>query len=112
MKWNRCVVMSLLLLVTGCGGYKGKAVSQAEIGEAWPLTVPSGRVSCIHFAGGPQIVTFISPNNKEYALQIPAEDSEKFFPIEEILKPNPTNPSVKKNIKVLIDEGLKLCSQA
>jgi hypothetical protein len=110
MKWKRCVVMSLLVLAAGCGD-KGKAVSQAEFGEAWPLTVPSGRVSCVHFAGGPQIVTFIAPDRKEYALNNSTENLEKFFPIEKIWKPNPTNPSAKKNIQVLIDEALKLCPQ-
>jgi hypothetical protein len=111
MKLKRCVLISLLLLAAGCGGDKGKAVSQAEFGEAWPLTVLSGRVSCVHFAGGPQIVTFISHDRKEYALNITAKDSGKFFPIEGISKPNPTNPSAKKNIGVLIDEALKLCPQ-
>jgi len=32
MDWKRCAAMGLLLLATGCGGEKGKKVSQAEYG--------------------------------------------------------------------------------
>jgi hypothetical protein len=31
MDWKRCAAMGLLLLATGCGGEKGKKVSQADI---------------------------------------------------------------------------------
>jgi len=34
MDWKRCAAMGLLLLATGCGGEKGKKVSQAEYGQS------------------------------------------------------------------------------
>jgi len=37
MDWKRCAAMGLLLLAPGCGGDKGKKVSQAEYGQSWPL---------------------------------------------------------------------------
>jgi hypothetical protein len=39
MDWKRCAAMGLLLLATGCGGEKGKKVSQGEYGQSWRLTV-------------------------------------------------------------------------
>ena len=123
MKRKMCAVMGLLLLVAGCGDGKdktvspqaevdfgkGKAVSQAEFGESWPLTVPNGRLSCIFYTGRRQIVTFIAPNGTQYALNGHAKGSGHFQPIDSIHSPDATNLPAKKNIGVLIDEGLKLC---
>ena len=92
-------------------GEKGSPISQEQFGEQWPLTVPSGRLSCIYFKGRRQIVTFITPDGTEYALNGHANGSGYFTPIDSIHKPDPTNPPAKKSIGVLIDEGLKLCPQ-
>ena len=117
MNWKKYGIMCGLLLAVGCGGensqpvvpqVKSAPVSEQQLGEQWPLTVPSGRVSC---ALG-TVVTFISPDGKEYALNGTAKGRGKFLPIEGIWKPDPTNPPAKKNIGVLIDEGLKLCPGA
>jgi hypothetical protein len=111
MNWKKYGVVCGLLLAVGCGGEKGKAVSQAEFGESWPLTVPDGRLSCIFYTGRRQVVTFIAPDGTEYALNGNANGSGHFTPIDSIQKPDPTNPPAKKSIGVLIDEGLKLCPQ-
>lgn len=111
MNWRKCGVVAVLLVVAGCGGEKGSPVSQEQFGEQWPLTVPSGRLSCIFFKGRRQIVTFIAPDGTEYALNGHAKGSGYFSPIDPIHKPDPINPPAKKSIGVLIDEGLKLCPQ-
>ena len=126
MDWKKYGVMCGLLLAVGCGGennqpapsvapvapVKSGQVSEQQLGEQWPLTVPSGRVSCVLNSGGGKAVTFISPDGKEYALNGTAKGPGKLLPIEGIWKPDPTNPPAKKNIGVLIDEGLKLCPGA
>lgn len=112
MNWRKCGVVAVLLLVAGCGGEKGSPVSQEQFGEQWPLTVPSGRLSCILFTSGRQIVTFIAPDGREYALNGHAKSPGFYPPIDPIHKPDPINPPAKKSIGVLIDEGLKLCPQA
>jgi hypothetical protein len=126
MKWKKYGVICGLLLVVGCGSennqpapsvapvapVKSGQVSEQQLGEQWPLTVPSGRVSCVLNSGGRESVTFISPDGKEYALNGIAKGPGKFLPIEEIWKPDPTNPPAKKNIGVLIDAGLELCPGA
>ena len=55
MDWKRCAAMGLLLLATGCGGEKGKKVSQGEYGQSWPLTVMEGRLSCVWHTGRRQM---------------------------------------------------------
>jgi len=108
MNWKKYAVVMMLLLATGCENPKKyKGVSQEESGETWPLTVPNGQVSCVRNFG--KVVTFISLDGKEYALNETAKGLRHFLPIEEIWKPDPTNPPAKKDIGVLIDEGLKLC---
>ena len=125
MNWKKYGVVCGLLLVVGCGGeqtpppapsvapaapqVKSAAVSEAQLKDQWPLTVSSGQVSCVVNPGGGKVVTFIASDGKEYSLNGTAKGSGKFLPIEEIWKPDPTNPPAKKNIGVLIDEGLKLC---
>jgi len=110
MSWKKyMVVCGLLLLAAGCGGEKGTPVSQEQFGDQWPLTVTSGRLSCVWFSERRQVVTFIAPDGTEYALNGIARSSGYFSPIDSIHKPDPTNPPAKKSIGVLIDKGLKLC---
>ncbi|MEG4009894.1 DUF2511 domain-containing protein [Microcoleus sp. Pol11C1] len=124
MSWKKYMVIGLLLLATGCVGeqqptpvfgpaapqVKTAAVSEEQFKDQWPLTISSGRVSCVLNSRGGQIVTFIASDGKEYSLNGTAKGSGNFLPIEGLWKPDPTNPPAKKNIGVLIDEGLKLCS--
>jgi hypothetical protein len=124
MNWKKYGVVCGLLLAVGCGGensqpvpsvapvapqVKSAPVSEEQLKDQWPLTVSSGRVSCVLNSGGGKVVTFISLDGKEYSLNGTASGSGKFLPIEGIWKPDPTNPPAKKNIGALIDEGLKLC---
>lgn len=46
MSWKNCVAVVLLLLVAGCLDENGRQVEQEEFGDAWPLTVPRGKVAC------------------------------------------------------------------
>lgn len=109
MKWKRFGLPIIMLLAIGCEAERGLPVSQEQFGEQWPLTLPNGRLSCIYFRGRRQIVTFISPDGKEYALNGQASNSGYFNSINSIQKPDPANPPAKKSIGVLIDKGLKLC---
>ncbi|MEG4004917.1 DUF2511 domain-containing protein [Microcoleus sp. Pol11C1] len=111
MNWKKYGVLCELLLAVGCGGEKGSSVSQEQFAKQWPLTVPSGRVSCVLNSGGGKVVTFITLDGKEYSLNGTVSGSGKFLPIESIRKPDPTHPPAKKNIGALIDKGLKLCPQ-
>lgn len=117
MNWRTIGTISLLLLIASCGGeeappnslQRGVPISQERYGNQWPLTIPSGRLSCVYFTGRRQIVTFIAPDGTEYSLNGNAAGSGYFLPIDSIHKPDPDNPPAKKSILVLIDEGLKLC---
>jgi hypothetical protein len=110
MNWKKCGVVAVLLLVAGCRGEEGAYVSQEQFGEQWPLTVPSGRVTCGYLAGRGTFVTFIAPDGKKYALNKKTMSSaQKPSEISPIQKPDPMNPSAKKSIKVLTDRALKIC---
>ena len=109
MNWKKYGAAAALLLAVSCGGERGTPVAQEQFGDEWPLTVTSGNLSCVHFDGRRQIVTFIAPDGIEYALNGNAESSGYFRPIGSIQKSDPTNPPAKKNIVGLIDAGLKLC---
>jgi len=108
MHLKKIIAIIVVLGLTGCGE-KGKAVSQTQFGDEWPLILTEGRVSCVWFPGRRKIVTFIAPDGKEYSLNGQASSSGYFLPIDSIHKPDPTNPPAKKSIVVLISEGLKLC---
>jgi hypothetical protein len=110
MNWKKRGVVAVLLLVTGCLDEGGSAVSQEQFGEQWPLTVPSGRVTCDSRAGRDPIITFIALNGKKYALNNHSMNSaQRPSKIDLIQKPDPINPSAKKSIKPLADEALKIC---
>jgi hypothetical protein len=96
MNWRKRGVVAVLLLGVGCGSQKGEPVSQENFGDDWPLTVPSGRLSCVIHPGQKQVVTFITPDNKKYALNGNANSSNYFLPIDSIQKPDPANPPLKK----------------
>jgi hypothetical protein len=74
MNWKKYGVVCGLLLAVGCGGeisqpvpsvapvapqVKSAPVSEEQLKDQWPLTVSSGRVSCVLNSGGGKVVTFI-----------------------------------------------------
>ena len=107
--------MGLLLLVVGCGGERGimmgmLCVSQEQFGDQWPLTVPKGSLSCTTLIGRGKIVGF-SVGGDHYILNANPDGLGGSLPLESIVRIEPTNPRVKMDIGVLVDEGVKLCAQ-
>mgnify|MGYP003867042217 CR=1 FL=1 len=114
MHWKKLLNVSALAIVIGlwgCGdGKKGSPVTQTEFGSEWPLTVAEGRLYCIWFANPRRpLVTFFTPDGKEYSLNGNASESGYFLPVEGIQKPHPVNPSGKMSLVPLIKTGLKFC---
>lgn len=81
-----------------------KAVSQKDFGEAWPLTVESGVLTCKEGA-----VFFTSPDGSIYAINGTA-GNRGGRDLEPIWKPNPEIPGTRISIGPLIQAGLSLCN--
>ena len=106
---NTILLTLLALLLAGCGGEKGKAIRQNEYEVDWPFTVEEGRLSCVWHSERRQIVTFITQNGTEYALNGHARSSGFFRPVEPIHKPDSSSPRLYKSLNPVIENGLKLC---
>lgn len=84
----------------------GADVDRSMFGEAWPLTVSSGRINCIGASGGPIQVVFTSDDNKRYAVNGTARGAAADFgylDVESIWADDPNNPGAKIDISPLID---------
>ena len=103
------VLFLLLFLLAGCGGEKGRGIRQNEYGVDWPLTVSEGRLSCVWHSERRQIVTFITPDGAEYALNGNARSSGFFRSVEPIRQPELNSPQLFKDLNPMIENGLKLC---
>jgi hypothetical protein len=111
--------MFLLLLVTGCSGkitiLTGRlCISQEQFGEQWPLTVSRGSLYCHYFEGRGKIVGF-SVGGDHYIFNSNPRSlgvGSSSLPLESILRRNPTNPQTPMLIDVLMNEGVKLCTQS
>ena len=80
-------------------------MSKSELGDAWPLTVESGTVTC---ENGSQVI-FAAPNGTRYAVNGTAMSQTDLPRIDEIWAPDPTIDGAKVNISPIIDAGLALC---
>lgn len=100
--------VTFLALAACGGGSDGKTVGKADFGDAWPLTVEQGTLRC-EGGGGVGAVT-IEVDGVTYALNGTAKSQKKGQDIQPIWAPNPDIAGSKKDIGVLIDEGLKLCA--
>lgn len=103
-------VVSVLAL-TSCGdggGSASKAVSSSDFGEGWPLTVDKGTLRC-EGSDGVGFVT-IEVGGTTYALNGAAKGQGMGEDIEVIWAPNPDIDGARKDLGVLISEGLGLCS--
>jgi len=84
----------------------GANVEKAMFGDAWPLTLPGGRVNCVVDATNGQVsVVFTSDDNKRYALNGVANSHAGvwgYLPLDAIWAQNPAT-GAKKDIGVLID---------
>lgn len=81
-----------------------KQVTHAQYGDRWPLTVQSGTLKCLDHKD-----VVIRVGETWYALNGTAKDDGSFEDIDPIWADDPNLPGLKKNIGVLIDDGLKLC---
>lgn len=87
------------------------AISRADLGEKWPLTVESGTLACDGVAEGAGDVTFTSEGTT-YALNGLAKGRAArngWAEIDPIWADDPDVPGLKVNIGPLIDRGLALC---
>ncbi|MEG4208373.1 DUF2511 domain-containing protein [Microcoleus sp. Pol7_A1] len=113
MSWKRCGIMALLLLAAGCAEKREMFITQKQFGERWPLTVPHGRLSCTRFSGKAGNIIFLF-EGYEYFVGNSSEGTEQdqYRPIELLVKAKPEyrNPRAKMDIRVLLDEGLRLCA--
>jgi len=96
-------VIILLFAATTAAANAERAVSATEFGDAWPLTVQSGRIACI----APSAAVFIH-NGTIYQLNGMAS-SRGYTSINPIWRDSPDIPGAKVNIGPLISAALALC---
>jgi Protein of unknown function (DUF2511) len=87
------------------GGSDSAEVSRAEFGNAWPLTVESGTVSC----EPPSSVVFTDDSGNRYAVNGTAMSATDYPDIDAIWAPNPEIDGTKIDISPILDTGLDLC---
>ena len=86
----------------------------AELGDAWPFTVPEGVVSCVG-RDGLGFAIFTAPDGTRYALNGAAKSRDvmsrlNLHDVAPIWRSNPDVPGLKVNIGPAIDAALKLCT--
>jgi hypothetical protein len=112
MSWKECMAIAVLLLATGCGG--GRVVSEEQFGETlWPLTEPKGTLSCTWikqrgWGGKHRVIKFSNIYGDHYALNEYAKKAG-YRSIDPIRQTDPNDPSRKKDLSVLREEGKKMC---
>lgn len=82
-------------------------VSQAELGDAWPLTIDQGELSC----DGASWVLF-KADGEVYAVNGSARGHAKttgWLDVESIWREDPQSPGFKVLMTPLIERGLPLC---
>jgi len=77
-------------------------ISRADYGDAWPLTVDSGTLTC----EPGHAVVFRAPDGKEYGVNGAAGDRPDIGPI---WADDPTGIAPKLDLSPLIEAGLALC---
>ena len=102
------LVVVLALSACGGGSANSKEISSSDLGESWPLTVSGGTLHC-EGSDGVGAVT-IEVDGTTYALNGIAEGQGAGVAIDPIWAANPEIEGAKKNIGVLVSEGLALCS--
>lgn len=110
------VIVSTIIGLTlaGCGGSSSssgastKDVAKADFGESWPLTADKGTLAC-QGSGGVGAAT-ITVDGTVYALNGTAKSQKAGVDIAPIWAADPDIDGAKKDIGVLIDAALKLCT--
>ncbi len=108
------LVLTAVLLVAfvACGGGsdEGREATADEFGQAWPLSVESGVVSCIGASGvaiGREIA-LITIDGTTYGLNQDALDAN--YPDLEALRiDNPAIPGVRLDLGTLISLAIRQC---
>ena len=96
--------MAAAVLATGCGGGNDTLdVSRDDYGDAWPLTVDGGTLSC----DSSQVV-FTDPDGNDYGVN-GAAVSAGHPEIDPIWADNPDIDGAKVVITPLVNDGLDLC---
>lgn len=116
----RYLFLAVLISLAACGKDPAtRAVTAAEFGERWPLTVAAGTLECVE----PHGAVVLHANGQTYALNGIAGNMrprkgwrvlEEIWKVDEktrrVLPPSPDFvPRV--NVGPLLDAGLALCSQ-
>jgi hypothetical protein len=84
-------------------------ITKAEVGMAWPFTIPSGTLRCYDDAlTGRQYVTFDNGDGIEYALNGSARDFG-FPELDETILIDFPNPNTTTLVLPLITRALELC---
>ena len=84
-------------------------VFKCQFGKKWPVTVPQGIVGCRDKSGtGVQILTFLDPDGKEWALNGTASSSG-YPKIDPIWRDDGSGLDIKVDIGPLIDRASKVC---
>ncbi|NHC36895.1 DUF2511 domain-containing protein [Scytonema millei] len=87
-----------------------RAISEAELGEKYPFTVPEGTVRCATEYGA--AVVFVTPDGTEYGVNGTADASKQFKDIHPIWKDDPRPGYAKVSLGSVIHMGLDLCKNA
>jgi hypothetical protein len=82
-------------------------ITKQELGADWAFTVDEGILAC-DGKNGVGAITFTA-NNKTYAVNGSAKQTNKYEPIDSIWAEDPSIKGAKKNIGTIIQRGLKLC---
>ena len=117
----------VVLLVAGCGSGSDdgststttaspvpveRTISQSELGDAWPLTVPGGTLFCV----GPGAVSFMTDEGIIYAVNATAvrwstTNNLSWSDVAEIRAPDPASSGRMLALGPLVAKGLALCRQ-
>ena len=108
------LTMLALLALAACGGNgdgdEGRVATAAEFGQAWPLSVESGVVSCV---GGSDVaigreIALITIDGTTYGLNSSALEAN--YPDLEALRiDNPAIPGVRLDLGTLISLAIRQC---
>jgi Protein of unknown function (DUF2511) len=102
-------VVTLVLVLAGCGTGSGheRAISRADLGGRWPLTVSSGTLRC-EGTGGTGEVTFAT-GGVTYAVNGKARATGHYQNLSAIWADDPSGGGVKADASTFINAGLQLC---
>ena len=118
MTGRGCLILTAVVVAVGLGlGFwtasreathdRTQAITRADLGDRWPLTVESGVLRC-KGSGGVGEVTFAS-GGTVYAVNGNAKATGRYADISAIWSDDPLQPGIKADMAALADAGLRLC---